>query len=199
MTRYLAIDPGESTGLAWVNVRPDVARDLKTTVAPNREAVYEFMRRLEPDVVILENFATGQRLNLHSRYTIELCGGVHAVCVMLEAKLVLHTPKHRLPGMDLAEAILISQRGPRGTTRKGAGVWTDHEHDAAAHLCVYLERTVGVKVNFPTTSPSPARNPVPARSRSRPPLRAAETNPERGGLSLSRPESVPTRKAPSKG
>lgn len=136
MTCILAVDPGDSTGLAWL----DNQRNLHTTVAPDHEKVYQVIQTLRPAVLIVEWFITGQRLNQYSRRTIELCGACSALAWMIGAKLVKHTPKTRYPMMDEAERILTAQRGPRGTTRKGAGVWTDHENDALAHLCVHLHR-----------------------------------------------------------
>lgn len=131
----LAVDPGRSTGLAWWG-----ATGFHTTVAPHKAAVYQAIQKLQPRTIIVEWFVTGSRLNSDSRYTIELQAGVEALCVVLGIELIKVTPKYRQGGMDRAEAMLIEQWGPRGTTRKGAGIWTDHQQDALAHLLVYLER-----------------------------------------------------------
>lgn len=130
------MDPGESTGLAWVTAGQI---NYKTTVAPSHENVYEVVRKLEPEIVVVEWFITGQRLNYFARRTIELCGGLEAAAHFVGAKLIKHTPKTREPGLAQAAKILIAQHGPRGTTVKGRGVWTDHQQDALSHLLVYLE------------------------------------------------------------
>lgn len=133
----MAVDPGDSTGLAWAGLERWSDDAYVTTVAPDPEKVYEAIKYIRPEILIVEWFITGQRLNQYSRRTIELCGGCAALAYMIGAELVKHTPKTRYPMMDEAERILIAQRGPRGTTRKGAGVWTDHEQDALAGLLVY--------------------------------------------------------------
>lgn len=155
----LAIDPGESTGLAW----QDGGTNYKTTVAPTHEAVYQAIQKLAPDIIIVEWFITGQRLNYYSRRTIELCGACEALAYVTGAKLIKHTPKTRYPGMDEAERILIAQRGPRGTTQKGRGVWTDHEQDALGHLCVYLELAAAKPSPLPKIAPAPRPKTRPRR------------------------------------
>jgi hypothetical protein len=131
----LAIDPGRSTGLAWD--RPDGG--FETTVAPYPAAVYQVIQQLRPKRIILEVFQTGGRLNADARATIELCGGVRAAASFVGAEVILHTPKAREGMQEKAEDYLTTQIGSRGTTRKGAGVWTDHQADALAHLLAYLE------------------------------------------------------------
>lgn len=131
----LAIDPGGSTGLAWQTADGE----FHTTVAPNKWAVYEVIKRLAPTTIILERFITGQRLNQYSRYTIEICGGVEAAAHLLGAKLIYHTPKAREPWMEQALNLLTEKHGPRGAKSKGHGVFTDHEIDATAHLLCQVE------------------------------------------------------------
>lgn len=132
----LAVDPGVSTGLAWVAY--GIGKPIQTTVAPSRQLVYRAMMELKPKVVVIEWFFTGKKTNQYSRATMEICGGVEAVAEVLGARLVRQYPKDRERYLDEAEAMLTSRYGPRGTTRKGAGAWTDHQQDAAAHLLCYL-------------------------------------------------------------
>lgn len=162
--RIMAIDPGESTGLAWTRLVA-VGMNYSTTVAPNHENVYEAIQSIKPKILIVEWFITGQRLNQFSRRTIELCGACRALAYIMGSELIVHTPKTRYPGMDEAERILIQQHGPRGTTVKGRGAWTDHQQDALAHLLVY-EITHAMKARF-----SLPPNSEPARSRGTPPRR----------------------------
>lgn len=167
--RIMAIDPGESTGIAWTDFSLlDQEPVYRTTVAPNHESVYQAILGVKPRILIVEWFITGQRLNQFSRRTIELCGGCEAAAHFVGAKLVKHTPQTRYPRMDEAERILIAHHGPRGTTVKGRGTWTDHQQDALAHLLVYeiadlvAARLTGAKLS-PLPRRSPSRSPVRPR------------------------------------
>lgn len=155
----MAIDPGVSSGMAWRGLKGWTDDAYVTTVAPDPEKVYQTIQHIQPEILIVEWFITGQRLNEFSRRTIETCGGCEAMAFMVGAQLVKHTPKTRYPMMDEAERILIERWGPRGTTVKGRGTFTDHQQDALAHLLVYK-----AKLELPPTK-------EPALPRATPPRR----------------------------
>jgi hypothetical protein len=131
----VAVDPGESTGLAWT----DEYGRYETTVAPSKREVYKLLLALRPNTIVLEVFQTGQRLNAHSRYTIELCGGIEAIAEVLGARVIKHTPKAREGMLDWAEAELVKRWGPRGSVGHSDGVFTSHQIDALAHYRVWEE------------------------------------------------------------
>jgi hypothetical protein len=133
----LAADPGQATGLAWRIAEGDGG--LVTVVAPSAEAVYRLVHHLAPQVIVVEWFVTGQRLNQYSRYTIEICGGLEALSIVLGARLVKHTPKSREGMMDRAEDLLIAHWGERGSKAHSGGKWTSHQQDALSHLLAYEE------------------------------------------------------------
>lgn len=132
--RVLAVDPGISTGLAWL----PWDGPIETTVAPNPAAVAEVIWRLRPEILVVEWFVTGQRLNQYSRTTIEICGGCEMLAYVIGARVIRHTPKHREKFLPAAERILIARWGPRGSLDHDGGVWTSHQQDAMGHALCYL-------------------------------------------------------------
>lgn len=120
----LALDPGGSTGIA---LRLPDGRFLTNTVQDPGDLWDFFIER--PDFVVYEIFATGGRVDRYMIYTIELVGGIKAVCYALGIRSFAHPPQRRYPWMRQSEALLAQQGTPH----------TRHEIDAFAHLLGFEE------------------------------------------------------------
>lgn len=131
----LAIDPGGVTGLAW-GAGPDgliytattpLVKEVFWAIKGYPPEQYSLLPYLRPEVVILEQYQTAQRLNPHARHTIELIGGVKAACFLEGIKLVMRAPKDRIPALPDAKRVLDATDA----------IWMVHEQDALAHLLAY--------------------------------------------------------------
>lgn len=80
-----------------------------------------------PDFVVFEIFATGGRVDKYMIYTIELVGGIKAVCYALNIRSFAHSPQRRNPWLKQAETLLARREH------------TKHEVDALAHLLAFEE------------------------------------------------------------
>ena len=126
----MAIDPGGTTGIA-IDFQIEPVPYTLTTSTPEElwHIISDAMSQRHQNVVVLEQFSTGGRLSKDGHYTIELCGGVKAICHMLGAKLIKHMPQHRIAFLDRAREMLKEIHSD--------GYWTEHELDALAHLLMY--------------------------------------------------------------
>lgn len=118
----LAIDPGGSTGLALR--LPDSTLLTVTTTLPSE--LYDFFRS-PPDEVVLEPFNTAGQVDRYMIYTMDLVGGVKAICYLLGIKCFIQPPQRRYPWLQEAEALLAPKEH------------TKHEVDALAHLLAHEE------------------------------------------------------------
>lgn len=118
----LAIDPGGHSGVA---LRLPTGKLLTNTVTTPSELFNFFLEK--PDLCVFEIFATGGRVDQHMIYTIELVGGIKAVCYALGIKAYAHVPQARNPWILQAADLL------KGTEH------TRHEIDATAHLLAFEE------------------------------------------------------------
>lgn len=115
---YMAIDPGGSTGVAYsIN-----GKYITNTLTDPRE-LYELIYENKPDVVAIEAFATDHMISRDGIRTIEIVGGVKALCSVLGIAIHVHTPQFRKAFMQ------PSQQHMSGVIGK-----TVHEIDALAHL-----------------------------------------------------------------
>lgn len=116
----LAVDPGMTTGLAF-----NINGVYQTQAVTDPTEIYDYIRNNKFDVVVCEQFVTS---NIHShRYgirTVEIVGGVEAICYVSKVPFHRRTPHQRLPAMPRAKAILKAMRRP----------FVDHEQDALAQL-----------------------------------------------------------------
>lgn len=122
----IALDPGGSTGVA---VRlPDGSWVTDTITDP--ADLWDLFRAPvgPPDICVFEIFTTGGRVDKWMIYTIELVGGIRAVCYVQGVMTFHHSPGKRYPWLQQAERMLKGQ----GHTR--------HEVDALAHLLAYEGR-----------------------------------------------------------
>lgn len=119
----IAFDPGGSTGVALRF--PDGTWATNTVTDPGD--IFDFIAQ-RPDVVVFEIFSTSGRVDRWMIYTIELVGGIKAVCYALSIRAVAHTPVGRYPYLQQAESLLKGQEHTR------------HEVDALAHLLAFEAR-----------------------------------------------------------
>lgn len=109
----LAVDPGESTGIAI-----DTSHTYTTITLLNKEDVYDLFSTTF-DVVILEQFEPHKRISTYGLHTIELVGSVQALALRAGAKLIRQSPARKNAWVHVAK------RFTNGTV---------HEREALAHL-----------------------------------------------------------------
>lgn len=131
----LAIDPGGTTGYA---VRFNFG-DTVTGTTTDPEQVWSLVREASggaESTVIIERFATAGMLSRYGLHTIELVGGVRALCWEYSIKLVERQPQQRRAWQKQAEELLRAQGRKRGgcTDEK---TYMIHEEDALAHLLAW--------------------------------------------------------------
>lgn len=120
----IAIDPGGTTGLAFV-----IDRQWNTATADDPAYIFQLFKQFNFDVVIIERFITNQNyLSKHGINTIEIVGGVKALCIVQDMKLYTHVPIQRMAYVRKANTML-KLKGER---------YVDHEADALAHLLFWL-------------------------------------------------------------
>jgi hypothetical protein len=120
----VAIDPGQTTGIA---VQTEV--EIKTCVYTTQEDVWSLVLQPSVDTVIIERFTTADYLSKFGLLTIEIVGGVKALCHAYPAKaLVIHSPQNRYSMQQTAKQYLLKKGIP----------FMIHEEDALAHLFYYL-------------------------------------------------------------
>lgn len=121
----VAIDPGGSTGIA---VRFPDGSWLTNTVTDPADLWDLFHPSRAPDVCVFEVFSTAGRVDKYMIYTIELVGGIKAVCYALAVRAFAHSPSKRYPWLQQAESMLRGQAHTR------------HEVDALSHLLAFEGR-----------------------------------------------------------
>lgn len=115
MKNVLAIDPGQTTGIAI-----KLNGSYTTCVANSPEEVWELVSKLQWDTVICENFATAGRISTYGLLTVRTIGGIQAICWKYKLPLVMRMPQHRYSKQAKAKEANIAT--------------TIHEQDALAHL-----------------------------------------------------------------
>lgn len=123
----LAIDPGaRNIGMAF-----RIAGIYTTNKGEVPSDLYDFWSGRRPDVVIVETFAA-DAINTYGLQTVEMVGGVKALCYTYGVPVVQHHPQYRRAFLDIADNVLreILKRD----NRKGID---NHERDALAHLLAW--------------------------------------------------------------
>lgn len=140
----LAIDPGNHCGMAW-RMSDDKVDDQgfnipDTNVSYDAAVYYEeeemvfgqIVRAPRPKLVVIETFHTAGNISKYGLYTVDLIGGIRAICWYLDIPLIEHEPYVRRAFMARAIDTLKLQRK--------SGRFTTHERDALAHLYAYEHR-----------------------------------------------------------
>lgn len=129
--KLLAIDPGPHTGIA---IRHEDGSYSVQTLNTEDTALAVWELIAPPlDGVIIERFAA-QLISSYGLNTVEIVGGVRALCYYHHLPFYIHSPQHRLPWQDIAkkEARALDKH------------CTIHAIEALAHLFCYEYRALGV-------------------------------------------------------
>ena len=137
----LALDPGGTTGIA-IRLQ-DGAWDTSTTRDP--QELWTFFTSTKPDAVVFELFSTMGRVDKYMLHTVELVGGIKALCHALDIDGYAHVPQNRYGFLEAAEDMLRARRRP----------FVVHEKDALAHLLAWEYRmankpTMKARVRLPS-------------------------------------------------
>lgn len=122
----MAIDPGyKNVGIAF-----RMAGMYTTCKVSTLDALVDFFTH-HIDIVIIERFEA----NTISKYgldTVEMVGGMRALCHYLNIPLIQHMPQFRRAFIDRAKEIMLENK--IRDNRKGRD---NHEMDALAHLLAW--------------------------------------------------------------
>ena len=122
----IAVDPGQTTGVAMQIVSPDEQQRLvKTTTADTPETIFDLVANYKWEVVVCENFATAGRMSKYGLYTVRIVGGIQALCHYLKIPLAMRQPQNRTAFQDDAAKYLMPTKH------------VIHEVDALAHLLAW--------------------------------------------------------------
>jgi len=132
----LSVDPGGTTGIAYQLVGPNDQYLIDTTFIETPEPLYDLVLEHKWDIVLCERFATAGRLSKYGIYTIQLVGGVHALCYEHGLKFQYRQPQNRTAFQDAAKAWFRGEKH------------LDHEEDALAHLLSWKSLQVGTTGNI---------------------------------------------------
>ena len=137
----VAIDPGPHTGIAC-----RLTDDSFVTIAKEHPGdVWSMLKHDPPKMVACETFYTGGRIDIHMLRTIEMVGGVKAVCHMLQIPLFVQQPQERTAFLDEARALLGEYYSRATKTQRRAAA--EHELDALAHLLLLEWRLIHGKLD----------------------------------------------------
>lgn len=121
----LSIDPGGTTGIAMQIVSPDAQQRLvRTATTDTPEQLYDLVAQYKWDAVICERFATAGRMSHYGLYTVELVGGVKALCYAYGMHFTYRQPQNRKAFQDVAHSQLTAE----------GKAFVVHQEDALAHL-----------------------------------------------------------------
>ncbi len=122
----LSCDPGGTTGIAMQIVSPDRQQRLVQTMTTSTpEELYDLVARYTWDTVLCERFSTAGRMSAIGIYTIQLVGGVHALCHQFKVQFIYRSPQNRKAFQDDAAKYLLPTKH------------VIHEVDALAHLLAW--------------------------------------------------------------
>lgn len=144
----IAIDPGQSTGIAiktdndYIVENQYVTKVLKHELNQHTaEQVWNLLIDVFEDSqsgsktndvvtwygieVVIERFATSGVLSKYGAETIEIVGGVKALCQLYEIPIFVHQPQTRYPFQQQAKEMLSTKKH------------VIHEEDALAHLLAF--------------------------------------------------------------
>jgi hypothetical protein len=117
----IAIDPGRTTGIAI-----KIAEGYYTCTFIDPDDVYKIILSHAWGVVIYERFVASGMVSDHGIYTIELVGGIKALCAVNKLVGYPHVAIQRKPFIEAAKTKATSL--------------VSHEVDAMAHLLAWEAR-----------------------------------------------------------
>lgn len=132
--RILAIDPGETNGVAaYINGK------YITTIIKNPTDFYQFFHG-GLDAVVIEQFAASV-ISKHGLHTVRMVGGIEALCGYLNIPLKHQTPQERIAFIDFARRLVRKQ-----DTYISVGDRHHHQVDALAHLLRYQNDICSIRI-----------------------------------------------------
>lgn len=123
----IGIDPGISTGIAVAYLKPSTDEYQFITATCTEPVQVEEYIRPPVQVIIVERFSA-QLISKYGIATVELVGGIKALCRREHIRLIEDTPQQRKPYIEKARSLI-----PGGSTHAKR-----HEVDALAHVVRFL-------------------------------------------------------------
>lgn len=128
----IGIDPGVSTGVAIATLYDLETHEITagqyniiTATCTDYNQVWEYIRP-PVEVLIIEKFSS-QLISKYGIQTVEIVGGVKALCAEHDIELIEDTPQQRKPFLEKARSLVPMRENH-----------TIHEVDALAHVVRYL-------------------------------------------------------------
>lgn len=133
----ISIDPGGTTGIA-IRMPDNTINTMALASSRGSITAAEELWELVPSAtqIVIERFATSGLISRYGLATVELVGGVKALCHHLKIPLAVRMPQQRRAFQHLAYSSL-SQLGLKRSDTGNAGTFTVHEEDALAHLLAW--------------------------------------------------------------
>ncbi len=117
-----AIDPGPHTGVAWHLPKGTKPYQTCTILDSELHQLWTNLVTFNPRLVALEIFKRSERIDHNMIVTMEIVGGVKAICCVRGMQLYLHNPGMERSFYTQAKQMLHGHDH------------TEHERDALAHL-----------------------------------------------------------------
>lgn len=132
--QVVSIDPGNHLGYAI----KDLTNDSYQVGMLHEDLETSFLLFKPPTIcVVMETFYTSGNISSYGIYTIEVIGGIKALCWHYHIPVIMHAPQRRRPYIARARAWCKQNRAKH----------IEHEMDALAHLyCYEAEDVAGAKV-----------------------------------------------------
>jgi hypothetical protein len=119
----MSIDPGGTNGLAFRLVD----KTFFTAKTRYPETLYAIIEQYIPQHIIIETFQTSGRISSFGLATVEIVGGVKALCHSLKIPIAPHFPQKRKAYLSTAYSMLLAK----------GNKFVVHEQDALAHLLAW--------------------------------------------------------------
>lgn len=117
----IAIDPGVTTGVA---IRFNDGK-FSTCVCETPQQIWELVAGLPWNAVVFEFFATSGKISSYGLQTVEIVGGIRAICFIRKLSAFAQPAWKRKPYLVEAKKLLVGKKH------------MEHELDALAHLLAF--------------------------------------------------------------
>lgn len=117
----VAVDPGPHCGIA---ARLTDGSLLHTMIHNDIPGVLRYVRTLQPNVIVVERFATAGRISRDGLDTVELQGMVVGIGWDMGSQIYWQTPADRMPFLDDSRKLIKANKSKIQS----------HDVDAVAHL-----------------------------------------------------------------
>ncbi len=130
MRTLLAIDPGDTTGLALFNL--DTGDGIELKVVKTKDALYEYLSEIRPDKIVCEDFELfpwkSKEQSWSNFSTVRVIGAIEYYCYLTQTPLTLQKASikpiaYKWAGMTKASNHAVS-----------------HDQDAYVHGVYFLQR-----------------------------------------------------------